>query len=215
MRRSYLSGIVLLVAAGFSIVATLRADGDDEKKAGRTEKKVDPQPGAEMAAWMAANRIAKEHKALQTNVGTWDVDGTFWMAPGAPPVQSKGVSKIRTILGGRFIQEDYKADFMGQPFQGMGIIGYDTMKKVYVSIWMDTMTNMIIQQEGIADGSGETVAYYGEHLKPNGAGIVKTKMVYKVIGSDKRQFIAYELEGNGGERKTMILNYKRRTKKDQ
>ena len=39
---------------------------------------------------------------------------------------------------------------MGQPFSGVGIDGYDNLRKKYVTTWIDTMGTGIFSMEGTA-----------------------------------------------------------------
>jgi hypothetical protein len=41
------------------------------------------------------------------------------------------------VLGGRFVEQRYAGNFMGQPFSGLGYTGYDNYRKKYIGSWMD------------------------------------------------------------------------------
>ena len=69
---------------------------------------------------LAAAAPGEKHKLLKQMVGRWDIASKFWMAPDAPPMESKGSSSIKLVLGGRFVQQDYRGAFMGIKFQGLG-----------------------------------------------------------------------------------------------
>src|SRR5262245_48957108 len=61
------------------------------------------------------------HKALEPFIGEWKAEVKAWMAPGQPPTESKGTAKATWILDGRYVQEEFTGDFMGQPFRGMSL----------------------------------------------------------------------------------------------
>jgi hypothetical protein len=73
-----------------------------------------------------------------------------------------GTSEIRWIFGNRFLQGTTKGEWMGQPFEGMATIGYDNMKKKYVSSWVDNSGTGIMMAEGTYDAATKTYTYTGE-----------------------------------------------------
>jgi hypothetical protein len=127
-----------------------------------------------------------EHKALDSLAGDWVVESRFIMAPDAPPTVSKGTSKKKWILGGRFVQEELSAEFMGKPFQGVGITGYDKIKKKYVGSWMDSMGTSLSTMEGSADSGGKIVTLTGTMDDPMTGQMNKPiKYVLRIEGPNK------------------------------
>src|SRR5688500_12510760 len=86
------------LAACLALLMTVAAAGAaDDAAAG-----MDP---AKMAAAMEKmSKTGAEHEALKKAVGTWDVATTMWMAPGAPPMTSKGSATFTSVLNGKWIQ---------------------------------------------------------------------------------------------------------------
>lgn len=119
-------------------------------------------PMAEMMAkWKEMNAKGPEHKKFEKMVGKWDAQTKMWMAPGAEPMVSKASAEFRLILDGRYIVQKFKGEWMGDPFEGMAIEGFDRVKKKFVSIWMDDMSTGIFKSEGTTDASGKVCTYYG------------------------------------------------------
>lgn len=92
--------------------------------------------GWEAPAW---TKKTDEHEAMKKRVGEWNVKTKWWMDPSAPPKEGTATTRAELILGGYYLQETFKADFMGQPFEGRHLLGYDTIAKEYVSVWSDNM----------------------------------------------------------------------------
>ena len=46
---------------------------------------------------------------------------------------------MKMLLDGRFLQQEFTGEMMGQPFSGVGINAYDNLRKRYVTTWIDTM----------------------------------------------------------------------------
>jgi hypothetical protein len=96
-----------------------------------------------------------EHGYFKHLEGEWNTETTFWMEPDAPPTTTLGKATATFILGGRFLQSEFTGDFMGMPFQGLGIDGYDRIQEKFVSVWMDNMGTMIMTMEGSLDKGGK------------------------------------------------------------
>jgi Protein of unknown function (DUF1579) len=55
-----------------------------------------------------------------------------------------------------------------EAFSGIGIDGYDNLRKKYVTAWMDTMGTGIFMMEGTASADGKTIILKGQHAEPGG-----------------------------------------------
>ncbi len=164
-----------------------------------------------MIQWQEMNSPGEEHKRLKKMAGTWDVNAKMWFAPEMEPVESKGSSKIRLILGGRYIEQKYECPMMGMPFQGLGFEGYDMIKKKYVSIWMDSTGTGIFYSEGTVDETGKVFTYIGKMDDPfTGEKDKPMRSVAREINDDKVVFEMYETRPDVGEYKSMELTYTRR-----
>jgi hypothetical protein len=209
--RAVLSVLVLVVAVG--IVASQVVSEEPPKK---EEPKPDASFGAEamgqmMAEYAKWGALGEQHKEFAKAVGDWETTCRIYMAPGVPPMESKGTATFKTILGGRFLVQEYKSEMMGQPYEGMGIEGYDNFKKKYVSIWMDSMSTGIWSSAGDCDSTGKTCTYYGAMDDPvTGVQDKMGKMVVRVVDDDKHMFDMYELLPDGTEKKCMDIEYTRR-----
>ena len=165
----------------------------------------------QMAAWMKYAQPSERHEFLTKMAGTWNAKATFWMQPGAPPTESEGTMVNEMILGGRFLQSRYDANFMGSPFQGMAIDGYDILKVKFVGVWLDTMSTMMLQFEGDCDDAGEVrtmVAHYTDAMTGNPA---QMKGATTIIGEDEHRYEAWQTGPDGNLHKSMEIVYTRST----
>jgi len=128
----------------------------------------------------------KEHEALKPLIGSWTCAVKFWMAPGTAPQESAGTMERKWILGGRFMQEDYKGSAMGMPFEGVGLIGYDKGQKRYDSSWMDSMSTSTMKMTGSADASGKTFTFTGENFCPMEGKLLKGRSTLEIVNNDKQ-----------------------------
>jgi hypothetical protein len=84
------------------------------------------------------------------------------------------------ILGGRYLVEKYTGDFMGMPFEGIGTMGYDNVRKMYVSSWVDNMSTGIMTATGSCDGKGMWTMT-GEMADPTTGTMMAMKSTLKFV----------------------------------
>lgn len=147
-----------------------------------------------------------EHEVLKRDVGAWDVTMEITPGPGMPPFSMTGV-ETNTLVGGRWLLTEYKAEMMGQVFEGHGIVGYDPAKKAYVSVWADTMSTSLSQGESTLDAGTNTLTGWSEMPDPAG-GKTRAKTVATWPGSDERVVKMY-LPADAPQ-PFMTMTYKRR-----
>src|SRR5947207_6068793 len=96
-------------------------------------------------------------------------------------------------------------------FKGMGIEGYDNVKKKFVASWIDNMGTGVQFSEGTYDPATKTFTYTSEMEMIPG---MKTPVREVVKATDKDHMILewYE-KRDGQEKKTMEINYTRAGKK--
>jgi len=135
------------------------------------DKPAQPPEGGEMAEmmakWAALNAKGPEHERFKEMVGKFDTESKMWMAPGAPPIVSKGTAEFRLILDGRYVEQIFKCDdMMGAPYEGRGLEGYDCVRKKYVSLWLDNTSTGMFVSEGTADAAGDDGSIVDQRLTP-------------------------------------------------
>ncbi|MBU0637639.1 MAG: DUF1579 domain-containing protein [Planctomycetes bacterium] len=209
-----MNALTRLVAASVAVlvVALLVATQVVSQEKPPAQQPGKPDQMAEMMTkWQELNAKGPEHKHFEAMVGTWDTMSRMWMAPGTEPTISKGTAIFRLMLDGRYIEQVYKCDMFGAPFEGRGIEGYDRFKKKYVSIWMDNMSTGMFVTYGTLDAAGKVFTYYGKADDPmTGEKDKLVKSVAREITDDK---VVFEMFGNlpdGTEFKSMEITYTRR-----
>jgi len=140
--------------------------------------------------------------------------------PNAPPQESKGTATRKSIMGGRYFVMDVngKMQMPGEDgklrdmqFKGMGIEGYDNVKKKFVASWIDNMGTGVQFSEGTYDSATKTLTYTSEiEMMPG----MKTPVREVLKASDNNHMVLEWYENRGGqEKKTMEINYTRAGKK--
>lgn len=165
---------------------------------------------AMMDAWKKAATPGPEHARLAEHfAGTWNVAMTFWMDPDAPPMTETGSATITPVFGGRQLRQDFKGGFMGEPFEGTGMSGYDNVRKRYTSTWNDNMSTSTMLSYGEYDAATSTYTFTGEMADPMDAGaMIPVREVVQVIDADHHVMEMFEPR-DGKDVRTMRLEYTR------
>ncbi|MEO8439181.1 MAG: DUF1579 domain-containing protein [Spartobacteria bacterium] len=213
LKLAILTTVATLSAA--ALVAPSFAQ-ETEKKAAPAADMTDPEM---MAKMMELTKLGENHKLLGEMAGVWTYTVKMWMDgnTSAEPMTSKGTATRKPMMGGRYYEFNAQGE-MEMPgadgkmekmdFKGMGLEGYDNVKKRFVSTWMDNMGTGIMMSEGTYDPATKTFTYASEiEMMPG----MKTKVreVIKIVDNDHHTFEWYEDRG-GKEMKTMEINYTRK-----
>ena len=176
MKDKRLSGLAITLCI-FGIAAFCQVVfGEEESKAASTNASMTQAPKtpametpkapaldeAMMARMKDYATPNENHKILQAFVGNWNATTKSWTDAKSEPMVSEGKSETQWILGGRFLQEKFTGTFMNEPYEGMGIIGYDNIKKQYEYLWFDNMGTSIAKIEAQYDLATKTFAETGE-----------------------------------------------------
>ncbi|MFT5286380.1 MAG: hypothetical protein ACI8TQ_002548, partial [Planctomycetota bacterium] len=164
---------------------------------------------AMMEMMMKMGAPGPEHELLATMAGEWNAKSKMSMSPDAPATETDSTSSNKMILGGRYLQCDYQGLFMGQPYHGMGLIGFDNTTQQYQLIWIDnsgtTMTNPLA---GTYDESTKQLTVSGSTDNPM-YGTMTMREVFTLHGPDSHSFEMF-MDMGAGETSSMTIDYTRK-----
>lgn len=174
-----------------------------------------------MAQMIDLAKLGENHRLLGELAGTWNFVVKSWMSPDpdAKPDESKGTAVRKPIMDGRYYVVDVtgKMELPGpdgkkkeMTFKGMGLEGYDNVKKKFIGTWCDNMGTGIMMSEGDYDPATKTFTYTSEYEGIPGMK-QKVREVLKINDKDHHVFEWYEDRG-GTEAKTMEISYTRAKK---
>ena len=166
------------------------------------------QNPAYMEAMAAAGTPGAPHEVLTSRAGRWKVDGKTWMAPGTEPMPMVATARTEVILGGRYVVEEFKSDFMGQPFEGRLTQGYDNVTQRYWSMWTDSMSTSCWVSYGteVSPGVIEFRGTANDILTPNGR---PTRMTTSMNEDGSYTMRMYDTRDGSEEFQSMELHYTR------
>lgn len=220
--------LTLLLSAAAVILYACNSEKKDEKTegvktettgketkdpcAGYTPDTANQQPmdTAMMNMMMAAATPGDMHKMLASADGEWEGEVTYWTDPAAPPTTSKSTATNRMIFGGRYQLSDHVGCMMGMPFEGMSLVGYDNMKKVFVTNWIDNMGTMMMHLEGPYDPVTKTIKLSGTCTNPMDGSQMNMREEFIMESNDLQRMIMYGPDMKGKEYKSMEIVYKRK-----
>ncbi len=185
-----ITGAALALAAGATILAAGTALAQDPQMPM-------PKPGP-------------EHKLFHEDAGSWDATVEMFMAPGAPPMVSKGVETNTVGCGGLCLISDFKGEMApGQAFHGHGTTAWDPAKKKYVGTWTDSISTGIALGESTYDAATKTATGWMEGPDMTGK-VTKSKAVVQYKDANTRVFTMYQVGPDGKEVPGMKISYTRK-----
>ena len=207
-----MSKIFSLVTAcllGFGSLAGMAqaAENTPAKPAAKADTPMIPGVTPEqMQAMMAKMQPAKQHAELAKQVGEWDADCEHYM-PGMPVEKSKGSAKVAMTMGGRYLREEFKGTVMGQPFDGIMLLGYDNNLNRYDSMWIDSMGTGMMVTHSKTDSPDELT---GNFYCPMVQKEVTARLITKTVSNDEHVFEMHSPGPDGKEALMMRITYHRK-----
>lgn len=217
-QRPFLVTIGLIIGAmcaGSAIVGAQdggqehdRWQGDNpaqDRSAGMT-----PEQQAMMAEWARIAAPGDAHKHLDYFVGEWRTKTKIYMGgPASPAMQSQGQSEMKWVLGERFIMDEHKGSTMGQPYEGIGLTGYDNYRNTYIRSWCSTQGTNMLTMTGTRHPKTGVFTYYGQMDEPSLHVTGRTvKYVTRIVDANHFSFEIIDLHA-GDDYKVVEVSYER------
>jgi Protein of unknown function (DUF1579) len=208
MKRRLLMCVAVLIVAA----SAAGAEGPNTRHATKTSKVAPAMDPKAMEAMMEkAAMVGPHHARFKQMEGTWDASVTWNMGPGQPEQKSTSTSVIKTLMDGRYMQEEATGEMMGRPFNGMGITGYDNVSQKYVNSWIDNAGTGIMQSTGTPDASGSTINWVGTMNDPVSGKAQHYRMVSHWTDNDHYTYEMYsKMPPSMKEMKVMSIEYTRK-----
>lgn len=149
------------------------------------------------------------HEHMKKFVGRWQAKTRIYPGPDAEPIEMSGSMSNSMIMGGRFLQSDFKGEMMGRKFTGMGYEGFDNARQEHVATWVDNENTEIFYFRGTCNDDRTVITAFSERLDAKTGNVKKIKSVTTLRSTSMYTFENWE-EGDDGEyRKTMEIIYTR------
>jgi hypothetical protein len=194
MNKLIATGTVALIAVSFFVGQSIvRAEeGEAAKEAPK------------MPAWMAKT---EQHAGLAKSVGEYDVAvEMYW--PGGKVEKAAATAKREMILNGFYLRETFSMKTPNFTFAGTATVGYDTVRKKYVSTWLDNSSPVMDIAYGVEiDGK---IVMTGKGPNQTTGMLEGKKSVIENQTPDTWKTTYYNVNAEGAEAKWMQLSYTRK-----
>jgi uncharacterized protein DUF1579 len=160
----------------------------------------------QMEMMMKAAQPGEQHEMMKKCAGSWKTVTKSWMAPG-DPVISEGTAEFKMILGDRFLEQRFTGNMMNMPYEGYGLTGYDNVKKVYTTMWIDNMNTSMMNGTGSYDAAKKTMTFKASSPGPDGK-MMNMRMTNVMTDDNTQIFTMYSVD-KGKEMKMMEITYTR------
>lgn len=164
------------------------------------------QRDKKMAEMMNATQPSEHHKRLDSLAGSWDVVVRFKYGSG-PEREGKASSEAKWILGGRFIQQEYKSESGQVTLQ---FVGYDNQKKKFFEVKMDNMDTGVLLTEGTVSEDGKVISNAGNRTDPVTGETKRLRTVTTLLDRDHYTVEWFQVDGAGTEQKVVTMIHTRR-----
>lgn len=186
--------------------------GHDHKGQAQQGQMPQGMTAEQMKKMMEYQKLAtpgSHHKELEYFVGTWNVTSKIYaMGPENPPMTSTGTSKVKWVLDKRYVMENFKGSMMGQPYEGLGMTGYDNFRNLYVGSWCSSMDTQFLTMKGQKNPETGKMVMYGEMDEPGLVTGRYCKYVTTIIDEDHYKFEIIDLHA-GDDYRVIELDYTR------
>jgi hypothetical protein len=158
------------------------------------------QASSTLPASTALAMPGPEHAWLDPLAGTWAVEMLVYPGPGAEPITSTDLTATREwILDGRYLKEELRGTFAGNPSARDGLLGYNRLDGRFELVTVDTFEpgQMIYASRGAESPGGFSL--YGESVEagfgPEPTGRARAlRFDFEIVDADRnvqRIFVEY------------------------
>jgi Protein of unknown function (DUF1579) len=157
---------------------------------------------------VTADEPGSVHKRLTSLAGTWDVALQYTI--GEKQHAGKAICEARSILDGRFLQQDYHSRFQGKPFHVVQLLGYDNRRKKTIEIMMDNLGTGLLHNEGGISEDGAVITNGGESVERLTNQPYKLRTVTTIVDADHFTLEWFRTNGGGKEEKVVSMTHTRK-----
>ncbi|MDD3020691.1 MAG: DUF1579 family protein [Alphaproteobacteria bacterium] len=157
---------------------------------------------------------AEQSAVLDSLGGEWNFNLKYWSKEGADPQESTGTIVNEMVLDKRFLSGTLSAilNIGGQNIHlnGMLYTGYDTAKKAYTSVWMDSLHTGMIIGTGQYDSKKHILEEKGNFTFPLLDKERRFRSVLEITDDKTHKILIYISGKDGKEYKAIEIDFSRK-----
>ena len=135
-----------------------------------------------MEALNKYDSIGKAHRVLKKFRGDYEQVAKWFNTPGKKPIEDRCTSTTGWLLGGRFMTQKVKGQWLGRDYEGLMTIGYDYGAEQYVMTWIDSFHSRMVESRGTFDKDSDTFTFEGTFFDAIAGKDRTVKTVMKLVG---------------------------------
>ena len=171
------------------------------------KKQRDPQSAFEPRSGPGAGQ-----KYLETFVGGWDVEKTFYPR-GGDPAKTKGTCRQTMIHDGRFLQSEFVFEQDGKKTTGLGLVGFDPESGQFTTVWTDSRSARMSLRQSQEPFNGKEIVLHSRSIEKDARGARTSRTITRMeANGDRIVHRQYTVSADGQERLIMELNMSRKSK---
>jgi hypothetical protein len=192
---------IRVLVAGLAMVLLTGSSQPPEKK------QRDPQSAFEPRSGPGAGQ-----KYLETFVGDWDVEKTFYPR-GGDPAKTKGTCRQTMIHDGRFLQSEFVFEQDGKKTTGLGLVGFDPESGQFTTVWTDSRSARMSLRQSQEPFNGKEIVLHSRSIEKDARGARTSRTITRMeANGDRIVHRQYTVSADGQERLIMELNMSRKSK---
>jgi hypothetical protein len=171
------------------------------------KKQRDPQSAFEPRSGPGAGQ-----KYLETFVGDWDVEKTFYPR-GGDPAKTKGTCRQTMIHDGRFLQSEFVFEQDEKKTTGLGLVGFDPESGQFTTVWTDSRSARMSLRQSQEPFNGKEIVLHSRSIEKDARGARTSRTITRMEANGNRiVHRQYTVSADGQERLIMELNMSRKSK---
>lgn len=173
-------------------------------------------PGEALAREMFKhNRPSLKHlDVLMPLTGTWDYLAVLWTQPNAKPLHAVGTATNEMALDTHYLSSkatgSLSVDGQMMPMEGQELIGYDTARKSFSSVWVDTLTTGMMTGRGRYNPQKHVLYETGHFTNPLTGAAQRFLSELKFVDASHYTRTIFAIGRSGKKTKLMEFDYTRR-----
>lgn len=169
-----------------------------------------PGPGARSPLRAAPSLISSPQDVLRKWVGAWNATIETVDRRGKL-VSNTAKAKVRLGYGGRWLVTEFDGTFMGAPFTGQEVLGYDPVAKKYIVNWIDSAATSFSTGEGTFNQQTQTMALTVAGRDDSTGKMTTWRQIDTWKGPDNHEWTIRTTNKEGREHIQMTIRYRRQS----
>jgi hypothetical protein len=192
----------------FIVVLSVLAMGQTQSQPPKDSR---PTAALEQAANKKENSTAEntEQDVLKKWVGTWDATIESTDRDGKT-VANTAKSTVKLAYGDKWLITDFEGTFLGAPFSGQEVLGYDPVARKFILNWIDSAATSFSTGEGTFDPKTKVMTFTVSGRDDKTGKITTWKQIDTWKDSDNHEWTIRTTSKDGKEQIQMTIKYRRR-----